>query len=67
MITTVCYKQKKTFKTRKEAEDFFLEGMMCSGGSEHERYSSIYEQLKAGKDYCTDEEYVNGLMKGDLE
>lgn len=56
MITTVCYGQKDTWETRKEAEEFFLEGMMCSEGSEHGRYSRIYEQLKAGKDFCTDEE-----------
>ena len=35
---------------------FFLEAMMNSEGSEHDRYSGIYIQLENGLDFCTDED-----------
>lgn len=55
-VTTVCYGQKRVWDSREEAKDFFLEAMMNSDGSEHDRYSSIYIQLQNGLDLCTDEE-----------
>lgn len=55
-VTTVCNKQKRVWDSREEAKDFFLEAMMNSDGSEHDRYSSIYIQLQNGLDLCTDEE-----------
>lgn len=33
-ITTVCYGKKESWKTREEAEQFFLQAMMGSDGSE---------------------------------
>ena len=57
MITTVCYRQKDVWQTRKEAMDFFLEGMIATMGSaESTRYERIYCQLAAGADFATDEE-----------
>lgn len=55
-VTTVCYGQKQVWDSREEAKAFFLEAMMNSDGSEHDRYSGIYIQLMNGLNYCTDEE-----------
>lgn len=55
-VTTVCYGKKQEWKDREEASKYFLEVMMNSDGSEHDRYSGIYLQLQNGLDYCTDEE-----------
>lgn len=54
-VTTICYGKKETWKTRKEAEDFFLDCMADSEGSECMRYVKIYTALKAGQSVCTDE------------
>lgn len=53
-VTTVCYGEKKEWLSRSEAEDYFLEAMAGSDGSEKERYTNIYLKLKSGYDYCTD-------------
>ena len=55
-VTTVCYGEKRVWNDREEAKAFFLEAMMNSDGSEHDRYSSIYIQLMNGLSYCTDED-----------
>ena len=55
-VVTVCYGQKQQWDLRKEAEIFFLEGMMNSDGSERERYTVIYLKLLAGETVCTDNE-----------
>lgn len=55
-VTTVCFGKKKVWFDCEEAKDFFLEAMMNSDGSEHDRYSSIYIQLMNGLPFCTDEE-----------
>ena len=44
-----------TVYSRKEAADFFLEGIAAAEGSECERYTNIYVKLILGYDYCTDE------------
>ncbi len=54
-VTTVCYGQEQIWDSRKEAADYFLEGIAATEGSECERYTSIYVQLLAGKEYCTDD------------
>lgn len=54
-VTTICYGKKETWKTRKEAEDFFLDCMADSEGSECMRYVKIYTALKAGQSVCADE------------
>ena len=54
-VTTVCYGQEQVWDSRKEAADFFLEGIAATEGSECERYTNIYVKLILGYDYCTDE------------
>ena len=54
-VTTVCYGEEKLWDCRKEAKDFFLEGLKATEGSERERYATIYTKLILGKNYCTDE------------
>lgn len=39
---------------RKDAIDFYLEGMMACEGSEAERYTNIYLQLLEGQMTCKD-------------
>ena len=56
-ITPVCYGKKESWKTREEAEQFFLQAMMGSDGSERERYTNIYIKLQMGINFCTDEEF----------
>ena len=55
-IITVCYGQRQEWNSRKEAEMYFLEGMMNSDGSEQERYTAIYLKPLAGEAICTDNE-----------
>lgn len=55
-VITVCNKQKRVWDSREEAKDFFLEAMMNSDGSEHDRYSSVYIQLQNRLDLCMDKE-----------
>ena len=52
---TICYGHRKYWKSRKEAADYFLEGISASDGSECERYSKIYAELICGKIVCSDE------------
>lgn len=54
-VKTKCYGEIQVWDNREEAVDFFLEAMMNSEGSEHERYSAIYIQLMNGLDFCSDE------------
>lgn len=55
-VTTKCCGKIQKWEEGEQAKDFFLEAMMNSEGSEHERYSAIYIQLMNGLSYCTDEE-----------
>ncbi len=55
-VTTVCNGQKRVWDSREDAGSYFLEAMMNSDGSEHDRYSGIYIQLQNGLSYCTDGE-----------
>ena len=55
-VTTVCYGEKKVWDSRKEAMDFFYEGMLCCEGSERDRYTNIYCKLADGARYATDED-----------
>ena len=54
-VTTVCYGEEKVWDSRKEAKDYFLEGLKATEGGERERYATIYTKLILGKNYCTDE------------
>lgn len=53
-ITTVCYGKEDTWETKEAAEQFFLQAMMGSDGSERDRYINIYIKLQMG----------NGLLHG---
>ena len=46
---TICYGHRDYWRSRKEAADYFLEGISASDGSECERYSKIYAELICGK------------------
>ena len=52
---TICYGHREYWRSRKEAADYFLEGISTSDGSECERYSKIYAELICGKTLCTDD------------
>ena len=54
-VITVCYGQREYWRSRKEAADYFLEGLCATEGSESERYSKIYAELICGKTVCSDE------------
>ena len=53
-VTTICYGEKRIWNSRMEAEEFFLMGICNSEGSEQERYVSVYSQLQAGDNVCSD-------------
>ena len=55
-VTTVCYKDKRVWDSRKEAADYFLQAIAGSEGSECERYTRIYAQIVTGEKICSDEE-----------
>ena len=54
-VITVCYGQREYWRSRKQAADYFLDGINATEGSECERYSKIYAELLCGKTVCTDE------------
>ena len=55
MVITVCYGQENEWKTREEAEQYFLDLMMqVAPGKERDRYVNVYIKLKGGRQYCTD-------------
>ena len=54
-VITVCYGIRDYWRSRKEAAEYFLEGISASDGSECERYSKIYAELICGKTVCSDE------------
>ena len=53
---TICYGRRELWRSRKEAADFFLEGMASTEGSECERYATIYTKLILGYKVCSDED-----------
>ena len=52
---TICYGHREYWRSRKEAADYFFEGLCATEGSESERYSKIYAELICGKTVCSDE------------
>ena len=54
LVVVVCYGEEKVWE-RKEAMEFYLEGMAWSEGSERERYVNIYYQLARGAKEAYDE------------
>ena len=53
-VTVVCYGKARYFITREAAENEYLKAMAMSEGSERNRYTEIYLQLKEGLSLCTD-------------
>ena len=53
-IVTVCYGQRETWKSRKQAMASFLEAVAATEGHEQERYMNVYIDLLEGKMVCTD-------------
>ena len=47
LVVVTCYGEQKIWE-RKEAMEFFLEGMNCCEGAERDRYVNIYYQLARG-------------------
>lgn len=54
LVEVTCYGQKETME-RSAATAFYLEGMRCSEGSEHERYETIFFQLAQGAKVASDQ------------
>lgn len=54
-ITTRCYGREIIWDSRGDAEKYFLQAMVGSEGSERERYTTIYTQLKLGMTFCSDD------------
>ena len=54
-VITVCCGQREYWRSRKQAADYFLDGMNATEGSECARYSKIYAELICGKTVCSDE------------
>lgn len=53
-VKTVCYGKEYTFDDRQEAVDFYENCLLCSEGSERERYLEILIDLRCGKAVCRD-------------
>ena len=56
-IVTVCYGKEESWESKEAAEQFFLQAMMGSDGSERERYTNIYIKLQMGMTFCTDDDF----------
>lgn len=56
-IVTVWYGKEESWESKEAAEQFFLQAMMGSDGSEKERYTNIYIKLQMGMIFCTDDEF----------
>lgn len=66
-IITICYGKANIYNSREEAKKFYLECMLASDGSEHERYSSIYQDLEQGFNLCIDDEFYEDLQLGRIK
>ena len=53
-IVEICCYNKWEKMTRREGLKKYREGMLCSEGSEHERYEKIFFELIEGKMFATD-------------
>jgi hypothetical protein len=53
-VKVTCYRETETM-TRRKALEFYYEGMLCSEGSEHDRYETIFFQLMEGRMEVSDE------------
>ena len=53
-VTITCYGKTEKRK-RNDAIAFYLEGILCSEGSERDRYTSIVTGLQCGKKVVDDD------------
>lgn len=53
-VVTVCYGKRQIWRSRKEAADYFIEGIAATDGSECARYTKVYAEIMSGKTVCTD-------------
>ena len=57
-ITVVCYGTPKTFTSREEAKDTYLDYITRCEGAERERYIHVLLQIERGLTLCTDEDWL---------
>ena len=50
----VCYNQAEVWKSREDAQAFYLEAMCACEGAERDRYTDVLLDLMAGMDVCHD-------------
>ena len=61
MVKVVCYGKEETWENRKDAIDFYTQGMYATAGSaESVRYSNILTGLMLGKEVCRDYDESEG-------
>lgn len=53
-VVVRCYYTRELYRNREEAMKFYLGCMCASEGSECDRYSNIYSDLRAGKSFADD-------------
>ena len=54
-VRTICYGEERVWPSRKEAMDFFWQGVCATEGSEQNRYLTIYQKLNEGWAVCSDD------------
>ena len=54
-VTTICYGEEKHWDLRSDAISEFHNAMLCTEGSEQDRYGIIYTKLIAGLKVCSDD------------
>lgn len=63
-VTVICYGAKKEYSSRKEAYDFYMEGVLASDGCEKNRYATICSMLEfTNNPVVGDDEYYDKLSK----
>ena len=56
-VVVICYNTLEKWESRREAYDFYVEGMLACEGSEGERYTNVVVGLSEGKTIVTDGVY----------
>lgn len=53
-VTVICYGKSEVWESRQEALNYYYEGMLACDGSEKERYTKIWTEIRVGKEVCSD-------------
>ena len=53
-VTVICYGQEEYWESRKDALDFYMEGVRVCDGAERNRYMNVVLGLMDGADVCRD-------------